>query len=432
MTRRAKAEQFELGDVIRRRTHELVDPSRELRRCTKCLMTETEQTLTFDEQGVCNICQNARERINEIDWNAREEELRGILEEYRGKYAYDAIVPFGGGKDSSWTAYTLVRKFGLKVLLVTFSQNFRRKVHMNNLDKVVRGLGCDHVTVKANEDVIRLTMLESLKRKGDFCWFCHVGCVTSPFKAALSHGVPLVIWGEPSSDYAGGYYGYKEMNPADERWFNRMINLSINAEDMQGFIPPDADVDPRDFDILKMPDRTLIENANIRSIHLGDYIQWDAIRQIKVLNEELGWEPTETENLHPHYYGEKIDCFLQGTRDYLRYIKRGYSRTNQRANLEIRSGELSREEALQMESYDAQRPQSLDVVLDYLGIDEEEFTRIAENHSIYPHVHDPSKVRRAQLVLEDQAIFEERLGELARKKPMKDGKIVDPKKIGHS
>ena len=423
MTRQTEPEPFEITGVIKRRAEERGVGRGEKRRCAKCLMTETEQTLVFDEDGVCNICKNATERDNDIDWEARVEELEGILDQYRGKYAYDAIVPFGGGKDSSWTAYTLVRRFNLRVLLVTFSQNFRREVHMKNLDRVVRALGCDHITVKANEDVIRLTMLESLKRKGDFCWFCHTGCITSPFKIALAQKIPLMIWGEPSSDYGGGYYGYKEKNPADERWFNRMINLSINADDMKDFV--DQSIDPRDFDVFRLPDRAEVEAAGIRSIHLGDYIRWDAMEQIKILNRELGWEPTETENLHPRYFGEKIDCFLQGSRDYLRYIKRGYSRTNQRANLEIRQGDITREEGLEMEQYDAQRPQSLDVVMDYLNITEDEFNEIAENHAIFPHVHDPSTVRRAQSKLQgDHDEFAERMGREAREKPIKNGKIV--------
>ena len=431
MTRRTEPQPFDISGVIKRRTHELATSHGEKRRCKKCLMTETEQTLVFDSNGVCNICRNATERDEEVDWDVRARELEEILDQYRGKYRYDAIVPFGGGKDSSWTAYNLVRRFGLRVLLVTFSQNFRRKVHMQNLDRVVRALGCDHITVKASEDLIRLTMLESLKRKGDFCWFCHTGCITVTFQTALAQQVPLIIWGEPSSDYAGGYYGYKEKNPADERWFNRMINLSINADDMMGFI--DQDIDPREFDVFRMPDREAIEAAGIRSIHLGDYIRWDAIRQIRILNKELGWEPTETENLHPRYYGEKIDCFLQGSRDYLRYIKRGYSRTNQRANLEIRQGDITREEALQMEQYDAQRPQSLDIVLNYLGINEAEFNEIAENHAIYPHVHDPSKVRVAQSKLQDDHDeFADRMGRVAREKPLVNGKIDGSADMGQS
>ena len=147
----------------------------------------------------------------------------------------------------------------------------------------------------------------------------------------------------------------------------------------------------------------------VTSIHLGDYIKWDAPKQYEILNKELGWEMAEVENLHPRYHYEKVECFLQGTRDFLRYIKRGYSRTVQRANLDVRTGELTREEAAEMIHYDAQRPASLDVLLKYMDMDEEEFMDIAESHQIYPHRHDPDSVRPAQKKIDDHDLWEERL-----------------------
>ena len=41
----------------------------------------------------------------EIDWAVRRDEFRALVETYRGKYAYDCIVPFSGGKDSTFTLY---------------------------------------------------------------------------------------------------------------------------------------------------------------------------------------------------------------------------------------------------------------------------------------------------------------------------------------
>jgi hypothetical protein len=90
------------------------------------------------------------------------------------------------------------------------------------------------------------------------------------------------------------------------------------------------------------------------------------------------------------YGGEKVECFLQGTRDYLRFIKRGYSRTNQRANAEIRRGVLSREEALEQEEYDKRKPASLPLITDFMGMTEERFNDIAAAHSIAPWVYDAS------------------------------------------
>lgn len=412
MTRRTAPSPYSPSDVIARRSHEMLEAANSLhrkdgiRRCVKCLIPETEQAVTFDDHGVCNMCQSAQVRDQEINWAERGAEFEALIERHRGKYKYDAIVPFSGGKDSAWVAYTLVTRYKLKILLATFDSHFRRPTHLENIERIVRRLGCDHITIKANDEVIRKTMVESLKRRGDFCWYCHTGVVATPYKVALMMQVPLVIWGEPGSEYSGGYYNYRTNTPPDERWFNRQINLSINAEDMLGFI---EGVDMRDLEPFRLPDWSDMRKLKLESVHLGDYVKWDAPRQYEILNRELGWEMAEVENLHPRYHYEKVECFLQGSRDYLRFIKRGYSRTVQRANLDIRSGELTRQEAEQMIDYDAQRPASLDVVLQYMGIDEAEFMRIAESHQVYPHVHDPANVRPAQRKLEEQEAFATRL-----------------------
>ena len=97
----------------------------ELRRCIKCLLPETHESITFDEKGVCSIC-NQIEFKKQINWEAKKEEFKKIIDQYRGKYDYDCIVPFSGGKDSTWTLYYLMKELKLKPLVVRFDHGFLR------------------------------------------------------------------------------------------------------------------------------------------------------------------------------------------------------------------------------------------------------------------------------------------------------------------
>ena len=47
-----------------------------------------------------------------------------------------------------------------------------------------------------------------------------------------------------------------------------------------------------------------------------------------ILSKELAWENDELEHVPLKYNqnGDKIECFMQGTRDYVKWLKRGYSR----------------------------------------------------------------------------------------------------------
>ena len=77
--------------------------SNSLRHCVKCGLPETYETIEFDDQHVCNICRQHKYKKEEIDWASRKGMLDDLIEEHRGKYDYDCIVPFSGGKDSTFT-----------------------------------------------------------------------------------------------------------------------------------------------------------------------------------------------------------------------------------------------------------------------------------------------------------------------------------------
>src|SRR4051812_17342549 len=112
-----------------------------MRRCTKCVMLETQDMISFDEAGVCATCRQIEFKQEKIDWEAREKELRQIFEENRNKGPYDCIIPFSGGKDSTFQAYTLVRKYGLRPLIVSFDHGFYRPQTLLNNERTVKKLG---------------------------------------------------------------------------------------------------------------------------------------------------------------------------------------------------------------------------------------------------------------------------------------------------
>ena len=41
---------------------------KELKRCTRCLLPETHESITFDDEGLCNICQQNHFKNNSINW----------------------------------------------------------------------------------------------------------------------------------------------------------------------------------------------------------------------------------------------------------------------------------------------------------------------------------------------------------------------------
>lgn len=365
-------------------------------RCTRCGLPETYETIEFDNEGVCNICRQHQFKQEKIDWGARKKMLDDLVAEYRGKCDYDCLVPFSGGKDSTFTLYYLVKEYGLKPLVVQFNHGFLRPTLLANNQRTFKKLGVDVISFTPNWKVVKRLMREALIRKGDFCWHCHTGIFSYPMHIAIKFNVPLVFWGEPSSEYTA-YYDYRddEIEEVDETRFNRFVNLGITAEDMKGMIEKDFDLDVRDLIPYSYPAMRDLKRLRYRSVCLGSFIPWDTQRQSRLIMDELGWQGDEVEGMPPGLYSyEKIECAMQGVRDYLKYLKRGYSRVTQMTALDIRNGRMNKVDADRLiAEWEGHKPPSLELFLEYLDMSEQEFNDIVEKLVIPPFEPDFKVIR---------------------------------------
>lgn len=359
-----------------------------MKHCTKCVMPETAESLSFDSDGVCSVCHQIEYKQENIDWQERLTWLGDLVAEYKGKNDYDCVVPFSGGKDSTFTLWYIVRELKMKPLVVRFDHGFLRPTVQENSLRTFRKLGVDVHHFTPNWQVVRKLMFESLRRRGDFCWHCHTGIFSYPMWVALKWNIPLLFWGEPDAEYSS-FYSYNEIIEHDERRFNRLVNLGINAEDMLGMLDDtvsDYKVEPRDLKPYTFPPAGELRRAKIRSTFLGTFIPWDVKEQVKVIKKELDWQGDEVEGIPPMYDYEKIECFMQGVRDYIKFLKRGFGRTTHLTSIDVRNGRLTREEAVTLvDEYDGKRPAALNLFLDFLDLDEQGFMDIVAPHVVAPH-----------------------------------------------
>ncbi|MEE2876148.1 MAG: N-acetyl sugar amidotransferase, partial [Chloroflexota bacterium] len=122
---------------------------------------------------------------------------------------------------------------------------------------------------------------------------------------------------------------------------------------------------------------------------------WDVKKQVDVIKRELGWKGDQVENVPPEYNYEKIECYMQGVRDYIKYIKRGYTRPTHLASIDIRHNRLTRGDGEKIiEQYEGRRPPSLDLFLSFVGLTEDEFTEIVRSHVVSPHRYNPDVIQQ--------------------------------------
>jgi N-acetyl sugar amidotransferase len=367
------------------------------------LLPETYETIHYDDEGICSLCRAAEFKKNEIDWDERKKLLGRLIEKHRGKGDYDCIVPYSGGKDSTFQLYYLMKEYGLKPLVVRFNHGFMRTTIKNNNERTLKKLGVDMLEFTPNWLIVKRLMLESFKRKTDFCWHCHSGIYTYPLQIAVKFKIPLLFWGEPLADLSS-YYDYlnDEIEYEDEKKFNMVRNLGITADDMWGMInTPENPVDKRELIPYTYPDLKDLKSIDYTSVCLGSFIPWNYEKNTEIIKKELGWETDELEGVPSEInaHGEKIECFMQGTRDYIKFLKRGYGRVAQINSFHVRNEKISTEDARVInQNFDGQQPESLNIFLEYMGLTEEEFNQIVISTAIPPYEHDFSKNKVAEPV----------------------------------
>ncbi len=122
------------------------------RRCTRCVMdNSSDDTIVFDEHGICSYCTDAyhilEERYfpNEEGKRKIDELLLRLKKDGKGK-KYDCILGLSGGLDSSYVAY-LASKWGLRVLTVHIDDGYDTDISKNNLRKLVKTTGFDYEVI---------------------------------------------------------------------------------------------------------------------------------------------------------------------------------------------------------------------------------------------------------------------------------------------
>lgn len=303
--------------------------------CTRCIMDTSDPHIHFDQQGVCEYCQNFDEAIKpnwHIDKHG-EAELKRLAEVIKrdGKGRdFDCIIGLSGGLDSSYVSYVAKEKMGLRPLLFHVDAGWNTDQAVGNIEKLVDGLGLDLYTEVINWEEMKDLQVAFLKSQiSDQDLPQDAAFFSALYKFARAHKIKYVLTGGNFSTECcrepeewGGYPGI------DKRLF-KDIHKRFGTRTLKTF--PIVDILA-----YKIYYRYVLGMQVIRPLNLLPYVKKDAEETLQRL---YGWQSFQ----HKHHESR----FTRFYEDYWLPRKFGYEKRRAHFSSLIMTGQMTREEALE-------------------------------------------------------------------------------------
>ena len=97
--------------------------------------------------------------------------------------------------ETYFIVHTVVNRLKLKPLLVTYNRYYNTPLGIRNLANLRRKFNVDILIQNINPRSVKSIIRTTLRRFGSFHWPAIAGQTVFPVQTAVSHRVPLIIWG---------------------------------------------------------------------------------------------------------------------------------------------------------------------------------------------------------------------------------------------
>ena len=363
----------------------------ELQRCSKCILPSTMPFITFDQQGVCNYCTN----YTPLRVNKSIDDLRALVDGYRSVGTeYDCIIPFSGGRDSCYTLHLAVKELGLKPITYTYDWGMVTDLGRRNISRMCSELGVENIIFAANIEKKRQNIQKNVS-----AWLekPHLGMINI-FTAGDKHFFKFVdtvkkethlrlnLWGINPLETTHFKTGFLGMPPhfVDHNVYSSGIYKQFQYQKL------------RTKEFFRNPryiNTSLIDTYSgeyFRSInkkmdyaHVFDYLRWDESVINNVLVDQYNWE-TAADTTTTWRIGDATAPFY----NYIYHRIAGFTEHDTFRSNQIREGDLSRNEALQLvELENTPRYENIKWYLDSINLP---FEEVIKKINAVPVLYDKS------------------------------------------
>lgn len=336
-------------------------------------MDISDTEISFDENGICNHCNDYEERkiLYKIKSNGSVKDLIDRIKSNSLRKKYDCIVGVSGGVDSSYVAL-IAKKYDLRVLLVHLDNGWNSELAIHNIQKIVDYTGFDLHTIvidwKEFKDIQKSFFhadVVDLELVSDHAIFASV------YEISKKYGVRYILNGENFETEA--------IMPKSWNWSK---SDATNIKDIHRIYG--SGIKPKTFPFMSTLKKVYFKFIyRIESIQILNLIEYNKEKAISLLESEIGWV-----NYGGKHFESIFTRFYQGL-----ILPKKFNIDKRKAHLStlINSGQITKDEAinsLNSISYSEElQKEDFDYVCKKLGFEKSELenylNRPSKSHSMY-------------------------------------------------
>lgn len=310
--------------------------------CKLCVLSDNMDGVRLDAEGICNHCRKVTDASQLAKWREEDEaEFVELIAEKRGQGAYDVVVGWSGGKDSTYTVAMLKERYNLRVLGFSFDNGFVSPTALKNLNVVSENLGVDLMIIKPRLDLMQrifqgsvadkeMYSRNALHRASVVCNSCMGLAKFIALRIAIEKRIPMMAFGWTPGQQTGGRMG--AMFPTNPKIMRNMMEASMKP--LRALVG-DA-INPYFLEEEHFADASRFP-WNVSPLAWVDYEE----EMIKEHIKQFGWErPTDTDP-------NSTNCLLNTFANVVHIKQFGFNPYAKELAGLVRQGKMSRDEALE-------------------------------------------------------------------------------------
>ena len=323
-----------------------------LKKCAKCILPETYPFINFDENGICNFCNNYEKQKFK-----GENKLLEVLDRYRSSDGKpDCLVGLSGGRDSSYGLHLLKTKYKMNPIAYTYDWGLTTDISRINQSRICGKLGIEHIIRSAN-----ISKKRSFVRENIMAWLKkpHLGMVPivqAGDKGFIDYGrtlskelnlkcvVHFIGHQLEQREFFLGFAGINQKLKNNQRMhsYKTLNKLKMFLFYSSQFLINPSYINSALFDNFNGFLASFIRKENF--LHFFNYIKWDEEEIKSVLKKEYGWESDISYGKNQWRMGDGQTAF----NNYIYYNVAGFSEYDNFRSNQIREGLITRDEAIRL------------------------------------------------------------------------------------